>query len=94
MLRHFEDARVLRVPDDDQIRQMKKEMPEARLRLEVEPGDRLSDMPDQDSYSFEYAVLFLGASDQHELNRKYKRCRKLLNFEFAPCAPAVDRPGS
>lgn len=87
MLRRFEDAKVLNVPSEDQIRQMKEEMPEVLLQIHVEPGERLSDLHDQDSYSYEYAVLFVGGRDTAEIERKYRRCNELLGFEFSSRTP-------
>jgi len=84
MLRHFEDARVLAVPGEERIRRLQAEMPEMLLRIEVEEGSLLSEMPDQDSYSYEYASLFIGGRDTADLERKYRRCRELLPFEFGP----------
>lgn len=92
MLRHFDDARVLSVPGKEQISQLQQEMPETQLHIHVKPGDRLSDLRDQDSYSYEYGTIFMGGRDSAELENKYRRCIELLNFEFASCAPGIDRP--
>ncbi|HEY3471907.1 MAG TPA: biotin carboxylase, partial [Amycolatopsis sp.] len=45
---------------------------------------RLSDLPEQDSYSFELAHLFVAAHTEHEMVRKYEACVDALRFEFDP----------
>ncbi len=82
MLRRFDNARVKAVPTEKQLDRLHQELPEAQLHIYVEPGDLLADLQDQDSYSYEYAVLFLGGQDQVELREKYQRCLQLLSFEF------------
>lgn len=84
MLRHFEDARVRVVPSEDQLRKILQEMPETSVRIEVETGNLLSELRDQDSYSYEYGIIFIGGTDPADLERKYRRCRELLPFEFVP----------
>lgn len=48
----------------------------------LEPGARLSELPLQDSYSYELGRIFMGAQDEPELNARYERCLTGLPFEF------------
>ncbi len=80
MLRVFEPGRVTRVPDVDDIARLQERFPEARLRVSVHPGQDLSALPFQDSYSYELAELFLGGRDQADLLRRYHEARQILGF--------------
>ncbi len=80
--RRFEDAVVRRVPTEEEIRKVEAGVPGTRVDLVPEEGVRLSDMPGQDSYSFELAQIFVGADSEEELHEKYDRCVALLEFEF------------
>ncbi|MDZ7734606.1 MAG: hypothetical protein U5R31_17345 [Acidimicrobiia bacterium] len=41
-------------------------------------------MVDQDSYTYELAVIFLAAQSQRDLLRKYRQVSDALVFEFDP----------
>jgi hypothetical protein len=45
---------------------------------------RLSQLANQDSYSYEVADLLLGANSPQELLTKHQQCWEALPFEFAP----------
>ena len=81
-IRRTEDAIVTRVPGEQDIQRLQKEMPGLRIYPDVEKGMRLSDMLHQDSYSYAYAITFIGAQDQRELEEKYEKCTRSLGFEF------------
>ncbi|WP_314173466.1 ATP-grasp domain-containing protein [Streptomyces winkii] len=81
-LRRFSDARVRRVPGRDDVSRVEREIPGAIVDVVPEEGDLLSGLPMQDSYSYELAALYIGAEDEAELDRKYRRCLELLPFEF------------
>jgi biotin carboxylase len=82
MLRHHRDARVTRVPTDEEIGRLRERFPEVQVQIEVEEGMRLSELASQDSYSYEIAVIFLGADSQPELLRRYRACLDLLDFRL------------
>lgn len=82
MLRRFEGGVVRAVPSSEEIERARAEFPELHLELRVRPGMVLEEMPEQDSYSFEYAVVYLGGRDNSELERKYERLLEILTFEF------------
>ncbi len=80
-LRFFEDGRLTRVPAEDDIARLKEEFPDAIVLIQAEEGQRLSELPDQDSYSYRVAVVYLGADDTDDLMARWERCRELLPFE-------------
>jgi biotin carboxylase len=84
MWRHYEDALVTRVPSEEEIRRVQQRFPETGVYIEAEVGKRLSELRDQDSYSYEIAILHIGAHDHEQLMQRYDECRQMLSFEFAP----------
>jgi len=86
-LRAWEDAEVVRVPTPEEIARVEEAIPGTIVEVEVREGMYLSELPDQESYSFVYAILYLGADSSRELRRRFIRCRDALSFDFR-------RPGS
>ncbi|MEJ2308096.1 MAG: ATP-grasp domain-containing protein [Gammaproteobacteria bacterium] len=84
MLRHYEDALVSRVPSADELESLEAEYPGTRIQVEVAEGMRLSSLRDQDSYSFELAVFFIGAQSTAELEEKYSEILTSLTLELSP----------
>ncbi len=82
--RKWEDAIVSRVPAAEEIRNIEKGIEGVLIDLRVKEGTRLSDMNEQDSYSFELAWIFIGGRDHLDLIRKYRECVQRMNFEFRP----------
>jgi biotin carboxylase len=81
-LRRFSDGYVRRSPGDDDIARVEREVPGTIVDITATQGVRLSELPSQDSYSYELAALYIGARDETELGEKYRRCLELLPFEF------------
>ncbi|MFO7593251.1 MAG: ATP-grasp domain-containing protein [Pseudomonadota bacterium] len=84
MWRQYEDARVVRSPSQEEIAQVEREFPYTEIYIEAREGMRLSELRDQDSYSYEIAIILLGADDHEQLMQRYVRCREILTFELAP----------
>jgi len=78
------NAVVTRVPSEDEIQQLKRKVPELQVQFHVRKGMRLSDLADQDSYTYEVAVLFLGADSERELQEKYAFCQESLHLHLHP----------
>lgn len=87
MERVFEDGIVARIPGEADIERLHQAFPGAMTRILVDEGERLAHLLYQDSYSFEIAELFLGASSEAELLEKHDAALKLLPFEFKPLEP-------
>lgn len=95
MLRRFgPDARITRAPTPAEVQQIEDDYPGTHIFLAVEEGMHLSELRDQDSYSYELAVLLLGADSEAELERKYDLCVEALPFAFEEVsqAPPEERP--
>ncbi|PXY25989.1 biotin carboxylase [Prauserella sp. PE36] len=85
--RRFSDALVRKVPTAEEIERVHREIPGVIIDIVPVAGQRLSDLPGQDSYSFELAHVFVGARDETELKDKYERTVEALDFEFAEEGP-------
>lgn len=85
MIRSNEEDGIVRgVPDPDQLDELKALFPDLATQILVQPGQRLSDLPDQDSYTYELADLFIGGADIGAIEDAYLRCRHSLEFLIKP----------
>jgi biotin carboxylase len=80
--RRFTDAVVTRVPTEEEIERLQQEIPGVTIDIVPGEGERLSEMPAQDSYSYELADIFIGAGSEEEMRQKFDRCVEALRFEF------------
>ncbi|MER7398380.1 ATP-grasp domain-containing protein [Streptomyces sp. NPDC000151] len=88
--RWFTDAVVQDVPSPEEIERIEREIPGVRIEMVPEPGKRLSDAPQQDSYSCELAHIFTGADSVDEMTEKYDQCVAALNLTFEGTPPPDD----
>ncbi len=92
-LRRFSDARVTAVPSEAEIERAAEQYPGTEIDVRISPGMLLSQMHDQDAYSYEIADIFMGASNQQELLANFRAVRKGLKFRFArPKKRVADQP--
>jgi hypothetical protein len=84
MVRRYDDARVTRVPTPEEIAATEAAIPDTGIQVAVREGMRLSDLRDQDSYSYEVASLFIGAGSRAELEGKFHACTDRLPLRFEP----------
>lgn len=87
-LRRFRDARVERVPSQRELRQIRLRVPGTLVQVVPEEGRLLSEMQNQDSYSYELALVHVGANSETELERKYQQVVSLLHFELSEVGPS------
>lgn len=84
MVFHDEDAVVARVPDADDIERIRREHPDLVFTPQVKEGDRLSELPAQDSYRCVVGTFCIGADSHEELGRRHAEIAASLPFEFEP----------
>jgi biotin carboxylase len=84
MWRVVSDAIVSRVPSEKEIQRLRARVPELMIQIHVKKGMRLSELSDQDSYTYEIAVLFLGGDSESELQEKYAVCQESLHLHLHP----------
>ncbi|PZT71298.1 biotin carboxylase [Streptomyces sp. SW4] len=80
--RWFTDGVVRDVPSPEDIARIEREIPGVRIDVVPEKGRRLSDLPQQDSYSYELAHIFTGGDDEDDLRRKYDKAVAALGLTF------------
>jgi biotin carboxylase len=81
-LRRFDDGVLLRGPAEDEIQAVERELGGVSVQRKAPDGARLSELPTQDSYSYELAEIVVGADDEAQLRDKYDRCVAALRFDF------------
>ena len=79
-LRCWHDATVVSVPGPDQIAEVERAVPGTTIQLQIDEGDRLSDLPDQDSYSYELGEVRVGADSDADLRHKFEACERGLGI--------------
>ena len=87
MVRQFRDALVTRVPTAQDIAAAEAAVPHSQIQVAVRDGMWLSELRDQDSYSYEVATIFIGAGSRVELESKYRECLARLPLRFEEQEP-------
>ncbi|MGE6735814.1 ATP-grasp domain-containing protein [Streptomyces sp. NPDC059900] len=85
--RWFADATVHDVPSRKDIESIERRIPGVRIDVTVEEGQRLSDIAQQDSYSYELAHIFTGGQSEEDMRAKYDQCVAALGLTFADAEP-------
>jgi len=78
----FKDATVARSPTPAEVEVAESKVPGTTIIPQVREGMRLSDLPEQDAYSYAVACIWMGANKQSSLLWNYERVLKGLEFEF------------
>lgn len=81
VLRRFEDARVLHMPDGRETAEIERVLPGARVRLYGKRGKRLSDLQ-KGVASYRYGIVNLGGKDRGDLAERFDVAERLLGFRF------------
>jgi len=92
-VRRFEDAEIAWVPSSEEIASIERDHPGTRIDVRVRAGQRLSDMPARDSYSYELAWIHAGAEDHDRLDRIFEDCAARLSFGFEHAEGGLPRGG-
>lgn len=93
-LREFRDGRVTAVPSRRRVREVEARYSDTLMTLAVKRGQRLSELRDQDPYSYQLGALYMGARTSEELIDMFERCREdiALRVEMLAGAPLRKRP--
>lgn len=83
MVGQYEDGTVQKVPDRGAVSRVQRRFPKTVVQIEVEPGDVLSELPNQDGYRYNIATLYMGADSTAELESNFSEASEMLKFEFA-----------
>lgn len=82
MLRSHKNGRIIAVPDKSDIDRVKERFPGSEVFLNINNGMQLSELKDQDSYSYMLADLFMGAKSHQELLKNYRTALSMLPFSI------------
>lgn len=81
-LREYQDKLITGIPTSQDLKMLNQKIPGTLVDLQGKTGMKLSEIPEQDSYSYATAFIYLGAKSQKELLAKFKLCREHLRFQF------------
>ena len=81
-VRRSADGVVRRVPTHEEIARVERAVGDCVVEVTVEPGERLSERHDQDSYSYAIANIHVGGASEDELTRKYEQAVAALPFDI------------
>jgi hypothetical protein len=81
VLRVDGDRLVERAPDARDIARLKAAIPDAHIQVTTDAGKRLSESV-QDSYTYRYGLIHLGARDRRDLQAKFAKAKRLLPFRL------------
>lgn len=93
VLRTFDDQHVLTTPTAAEIGSVAERFPDTRVQVCTTAGGNLSDEV-QDSCSFRYGLIELGANDETDLEGKFEKCRSMLTFRFRPRSRTSSGPAA
>lgn len=80
--RVFRDGVVTRSPGEEDLQRIQEAFPKTVILPEAKEGMRLSEMKNQDAYSYRLAVIYMGAEDDEQLMENYRQCREMLNYQI------------
>lgn len=83
-IRQDEDGVVRKAPTPEEVRRVEARVPGTTVKIGVAEGMRLSDVLDQDAYSYRLAVVYVGGRHQTEILKKANQVESLLEFEIEP----------
>jgi biotin carboxylase len=78
----FNDATIARAPSKAELEVAAEQVPGTRIVSYVKRGMKLSELPEQDAYSYAVASVWMGAGKQSKLLWNYEQVMKRLNYEF------------
>ncbi len=70
-VREWQDAIVTSAPDEDRLRALEERHAPCAIEVTVQEGDRLSELRDQEAYSYIVAYVYLGRDSEEELHEAY-----------------------
>jgi biotin carboxylase len=105
VLRVASDRIVRKAPSRREIARLQAALPGTHVYLTAKTGDRLSNLV-QDSFTFRYGLIHLGAADRRDLRKRLSRAKRMLTYDLKPIRglytglwpdderPSISRAGS
>ncbi|WP_346798616.1 ATP-grasp domain-containing protein [Halomonas sp. Bachu 37] len=78
------DGIVTRVPSAEEIQALRERFPGTEVKLAVHEGSRLSELPNQDAFSYQLGTLYIAAEEHEQIQERYDACLEALRFEIDP----------
>jgi biotin carboxylase len=85
--RTLHDAVATRVPSRREIHAIEERIPGTRIHVLVREGMRLSELGHQESYSYEWAWVYIGGESEADLLRKHDAVVEALEIGLEPASP-------
>lgn len=76
------DGIVRKIPSEAEISEIKSLYPHTDVKVDVQPGQRLSDLMHQDSFSYRLGTLYLAADNHDQIEEQFQYCLKALKFDI------------
>jgi biotin carboxylase len=83
MHRLHQDAILEHAPDQVALEKIYQQYPNVEIDLHVQTGTRLSELRNQDSYSFDLADIYIGGDSVEALERDYQAVVNQMDFQFS-----------
>ena len=83
VLRTFDDQLVKQIPDKANIDDVEKKFPGSMVQVIATKGKKLSEQL-QDSHSFRYGLINMGANSEDDLIRDFEAASKMLDYKLEP----------
>lgn len=83
VLRTFDDQLVKQIPDKANIDDVEKKFPGSMIQVIATKGKKLSEQL-QDSHSFRYGLINMGANSEDDLIRDFEAASKMLDYKLEP----------
>ena len=82
----FEDGIVRHIPSPEAVETIEEEF-DARIKIQVEKDQKLSELQGQDSYSYALADVYLGADNEKHLYERFDRIVERLSIVVEDTGP-------
>lgn len=79
-----DDGIVTKVPGEEELERAREIFPDVHVELIAAEGERLSELADQDAYSYKLAEVSVAGADQEELLERYRAIVDALDFRIKP----------
>lgn len=87
-LRRFEDGYVTRVPSPEQVKAIEESIDGTLIEVRAKPNSRLSDLVEQDAYSYALALVYLGGRSEDDIVKKFDEVVQKLDIRVEHEGPA------
>ncbi|HKL31414.1 MAG TPA: ATP-grasp domain-containing protein [Tangfeifania sp.] len=81
-IRSFKNGIIKKAPGEEEIKKVQEKYPDVILELVAKEGNKLEDLPYQDSYSYKLGFVFLGAESGDEMKEKFEDIKEMLGYKI------------